>query len=71
MSAPLNTFVVEEIRAGLARRRVTQDQLAAAIGISQATMSRRLAGTQPFTVPELERVAAFLDVPLGSLVGAA
>ena len=37
-------------------------------GIPRTTLLRRLTGTSPFTVAELEMIADFLGVPLLSLI---
>lgn len=63
----LTQRVAEEVRALLARRRVTQEAAADAIQISTASMSRRLAGAYPFTVDELEGLAALLGVDVRTL----
>lgn len=61
----------------MARRRVTQDQVAALLGMSQPQISKRLLGEIPFDLGELRRIAEFLDVPVmtflpaGSAAGAA
>lgn len=71
MQPTLTEHVANGVRAELARRRLRQKDLARALGISDATMTRRLAGDQPFTIPELEIAARFLGVPLSSLVTSA
>lgn len=53
-----------QIKAELARRGATQAQLAAALGITQSGISRRLTGIQPFRTDELEAVADFLGVQI-------
>jgi transcriptional regulator with XRE-family HTH domain len=53
----------------MARRRITQAALAQTLGMSQATVSRRLRGSVPFTVSELDQVARVLAVPAASLLG--
>jgi transcriptional regulator with XRE-family HTH domain len=53
----------------MARRRITQAALAQTLGMSQATVSRRLRGSVPFTVSELDHVARVLAVPAASLLG--
>jgi len=60
--------VAAEIRAGLARRGLTQGDLAAALGLSQAAVSRRLTGEVPIDVEELTAVADWLGVPLSALL---
>lgn len=52
----------------MARREVSQEQLAKAVGVSQAQISRRLTGRVPFDVEELAAVAEFLQIPLASLL---
>lgn len=69
MSPTLSEVVTGEIRAELARRRVKQDQLAKAVGRSQATIARRLAGLSAWDLDELEAVAAFFGVPVEALLG--
>lgn len=52
------------VRAELARRRVSGRELARALGWSNTTTSRRLAGTSPFDVDEITAVAQFLELPV-------
>lgn len=54
----------------MARRRVSQKALGDVLGLSQPPMSKRMNGTQPFTVTELDRLAAYFDVPITDLFGA-
>lgn len=63
--------VAEEVRAAVARKRTTQGELAAALGLSQAAVSRRLVGLVPFDVSEIYVVAGVLGVPVSSLMPAA
>lgn len=58
----LRNGVAEEVRALLARKRMTGDKLAAAIDRSPMYVSRRLRGEVPFDLDDLERIAAALDV---------
>lgn len=67
----INEAVAAEVRAAMARRRVTQAQLAAALGITQGPMSRRLSGHTPFDIVELVRIAELLEADLSNLVAAA
>lgn len=57
------------MRAGLARRRKTQEALAQHLGISRNAVTKRLAGAVPFTHKEVPLVAEFLDVSVASLYG--
>lgn len=52
----------------MAERGKTQADLAAVLGMSQQSVSRRLTGSQSFAVAELIEVAAFLDVEPASLL---
>jgi transcriptional regulator with XRE-family HTH domain len=56
------------VRAELARRRISGRELARGLGWSVPTTWRRLSGTSPFDVNELAAVAAYLGVPVASLV---
>jgi len=63
--------VLSEIRAQMGRRRMRPQDLSRATGITQGTVSRRLNGIQPFTVPELLTVCDVLDVRLDDLIAEA
>lgn len=58
----LSTQVAEEIRALLARRRISGRQLAEATGMSQSAISARLTGTTAIDLDDLQRIAAALGV---------
>lgn len=60
--------VAEEVRAAVARKRTTQGELAAALGLSQAAVSRRLVGMVPFSVSEIYVVAEVLGVAVSTLL---
>ena len=59
--------VAAEIRGLMAKKRVTQEQLAAHMGVSQAAIARRLSGRVPFDVDELSKIAEYFAVPVASL----
>jgi transcriptional regulator with XRE-family HTH domain len=61
--------VAGAVRAEIARQRRSRHDLAAAIGVSRATVDRRLAGEQDFTVTELQDAADFLGVKAADLLG--
>jgi len=61
--------VSDNIRAEMARRRLSQIELGRILGRSQAAISRRLAGETEFTVKELRAAAAWLGVSPASLLG--
>lgn len=60
--------VAEEIRAHMARRRLSQVYTAAQLGISTSSMSRRLQGESEFTVSELYRLAEIFGIPASKLL---
>jgi len=59
--------LAEEVRVEAARKRLTMASLAQGSDMTYQTLRRRLAGTHPFTVDELERVAAVLGVTVTEL----
>ena len=63
--------VAASVRAEVARRKVTQQQLADLLGIHQMSVSRRLNGHTEFTASEIALVADFLGVPVATLIGEA
>ena len=58
----------DEIRAEMARKRLTATDLAAALGITPHTVGRRLNGDSPFNVIELVKAAQFVGISLIELV---
>ncbi len=61
--------VAAEIRAEMARQRITQVELANRLTRAQPWVSRRVSGHVPLALDELEQIAAVLDVPLAQLFG--
>lgn len=59
--------VAEEVRVLMARHRVSANRLAVMTGLTQSSMSRRLAGKYPFTVDELEVIADAFGVGIVEL----
>ena len=59
----------EEVKAWMARRGISQTELAGALGFAQPNLSARLQGRTAFTLRDLARVAAYLDVNLMQLLG--
>lgn len=56
-----------EIRAQLARTRTNAGSLAAVIGVSEATIYRRLNGESPWPLDDAMAVVAHLGIPLSRL----
>jgi transcriptional regulator with XRE-family HTH domain len=65
----INTTVADTVRAEMARRRVTQGQIAAKLHLSQAAVSRRLNGDVAFNADELIEIARVIRVPVSVLFG--
>lgn len=59
--------VAGAVRAELARHKKTAADLAAALGMTQHTVGKRLGGKVAFDVKELAAISAWLDVPLSRL----
>lgn len=64
---PTSESIAANVRAEMARRRLRAVTVANELGLSQAGISRRLAGVVPFTALEVHRLAQILRVPLDSL----
>ena len=56
------------VRAEMARRRLPQQSVALALGLSQTGMSKRLNGIVPWDVNELAAAAEVLGVPVSVLL---
>jgi len=61
-------MVGANVRAEMARRRVSQMALGAHLGLSQTTISKRLAGVTPFDINELAAIAELLHVNVVDLL---
>ena len=68
MPTQLTNHIAAEIRAEMARQRITQIQMAAALGMSQPVLSRLLNG-RALTVDFIVDAAGVLDVPVTQLIG--
>lgn len=60
--------VAAEIKAELGRNDQTQRDLARALGWTEAKLSRRLSGSVPWALEEVELIASVLDVPRSQLI---
>jgi transcriptional regulator with XRE-family HTH domain len=56
--------VAAEVRAEAGRRRVSQREIAAVLGISQGAVSKKMAGEVRFSVSDLLKLAEVWGVPL-------
>src|SRR5262245_60778718 len=66
----LNDLIAEEIRALLARRRLSASDLARMTGFTQRAISRRLTGEKVIDADDLDRIAAVLEVDVTDLLPA-
>lgn len=64
MAEKINETAIREIRAEMARQRISQAQLAQALGWSAFQVSRRLRGQTPVSLDELEAIAGALQVSI-------
>ena len=64
----LSDGIAAEIRAELARQRVTSKQLADAVGISRQAVSERLNGHRPLLPEIIEAAAGLLGVKASEFV---
>jgi transcriptional regulator with XRE-family HTH domain len=60
-----------EIRAGMARHRLSQSDLGKALGLSQSAVSWRLCGRTEWNLAELITVARLIRTPVVKLIAAA
>ena len=68
---PTREGLAAEVRGLLAKRRMTQGELAAALGLSRTALSARLNASRPFTVDELFQISDALDADLLALIAGA
>ena len=61
--------VGKNVRAQMTLQGFTQTHVAAALGVSQSGVSRRLLGVIAFDVVELGTLARMFDVPASHLLG--
>jgi transcriptional regulator with XRE-family HTH domain len=71
MTQGLTPRVASEVRAEMARKRVSQRQIGEVLCISQPQVSERLRGEIAFNTNELEKIAEFLGVPVTNFMPAA
>lgn len=66
--SPSNT-VGANVRAEMARRKVSQREIGVLLNLKQASVSKRIQGETPWRLVELSAIADFLEVPLAALLG--
>lgn len=65
MNMTLQERVSDEMRALLARRRLSARQAASALGWNEMYLYRRLKNQSPFDLNDIEALAHLLEVPVG------
>lgn len=60
--------VAGEVRAQLARRRITGRQIGLMVGWTPAYVSRRVSGQIPFSLADLEALAKALDISISEFI---
>jgi transcriptional regulator with XRE-family HTH domain len=63
-----NALVTQVVEAERARRGLTRSQLAALLGVNPMYVSRKLNGTQRWSMDDLDRISQRLGVPLPVLL---
>ena len=61
-------IVAAEVRAQMARQRVTSRSIARRMGWSGTYLSRRLTGSVAFNVTDLAAIAGLLDLPVSAFL---
>lgn len=67
-TSPTVEAINGEIRAWAARRKVSQAEIAQALGISQTAVSQRLLGSIDWRLNELLALAALFQITIGQLL---
>jgi len=62
------TNVAANVRAELARKRISQTKVAEHLNVSRQNVAQRLNGKVDFRVSELIAIAGLLDIPVAALV---
>lgn len=57
------------VRAEMARRKISQQAMSKQVSLSQQGLSRRMTGRIAFSVDELDDIATVLNVPVANLIG--
>lgn len=70
MANGLNARVAAEIVRCLRQQGLTQSDLCASVGWTDAFLSRRIVGRVSFSLDEIETIASALDVPRSQILNA-
>jgi len=61
---PLHVTAMGEVRAHMARERITATALAELLSVNTPWVTRRLNGQTPVTLEDLDRICAALGIPV-------
>lgn len=68
LASGLDAAIGERVRISMWRARITQKQLADALNVDQAAVSRRLRGRTPWKVTDISAAAALLGISVDDLL---
>jgi len=68
MTVEIDAEVGARVHTAMWRARINQKQAAAALGLDQAAVNRRLRGTTAWKVSEVLRLAVLLNTPVSALI---
>lgn len=71
MANDLAEVVPGQLRAELARRQITKSELAGKLNVSDMWVYRRLSGSIPLNLRDLDRITEALDIDPRQLLGRA
>ena len=60
--------ITGNLRAEMARRGITQQQVADVLGLSQAAVSRRLLGQSPISIDQLFAITEHFGIDMASII---
>lgn len=66
---PLSEQVARRLRALMAERQLRGTEVAAAIGMTQGSFSRRFTGSAPWELDELQRLESAVGISVAYLLG--
>lgn len=69
MTQAVTEAIAADVRAEAARALVDHAAIAVHLGCSRPTVTRRMAGTRPWPVADLVKLAAWWGIPIGRLIG--
>lgn len=68
MNSAQTPRITGNLRAEMARRGITQQQVAEILGLSRAAVSRRLLGQSPISIDELFEITEHFGIDMASII---